>query len=109
VLSEGRLKGGSNNIAGLIAVRLALRWAKANGLREILVLTDSRNKLGLGPGEDREVGERLCAGAGSVPGDCRVAQTGGHGNRMSPTKRRTKRGSILEFGNKRYGSHEAGS
>jgi ribonuclease HI len=45
VLLEESSRGGSNNIAELHAVILALRNAKASGMDKVRVLTDSRNNL----------------------------------------------------------------
>jgi len=45
VVVEGSESGGSNNIAELIAVREALKWAKSQGWLEADIRTDSRNNL----------------------------------------------------------------
>ena len=45
VLAEKAEQGGSNNIAELIAVEMALRWAKQQGCEELHIKTDSQNNL----------------------------------------------------------------
>jgi ribonuclease HI len=57
VLRDESREGGSNNIAELIAVHLALNWCESNGIREVTVLTDSMNNLAWVNG--RKVGKHL--------------------------------------------------
>ncbi len=45
VLVEKHLKGGSNNIGELWAVAEAILYAKAKGIKEIEIYTDSQNNL----------------------------------------------------------------
>jgi len=45
VVSEQHERGGSNNIAELMAVEAAYRFASDQGMREVTVYTDSRNNL----------------------------------------------------------------
>ena len=42
IIADEHTDGGSNNIAELRAVCLALRWAREQGLREIQIRTDSQ-------------------------------------------------------------------
>jgi len=45
VLQQGHQQGGTNNIAEFLALRMALRYAVESSLREIRIVTDSRNNL----------------------------------------------------------------
>jgi ribonuclease HI len=45
VVAEWCGTGGTNNIAELHAVQMALTWAGQNGISEVEVRTDSRNNL----------------------------------------------------------------
>ena len=45
VLVEKTEEGGSNNIAELLAVKEALMWCVARGVKEAKIVTDSRNNL----------------------------------------------------------------
>lgn len=45
LLSEQSEPGGSNNIAELMAVRDALKWAYSHGIAAVEIRTDSRNNL----------------------------------------------------------------
>lgn len=45
IVVEGTAEGGSNNIAELIAVVEAVKWAKAQGWTHVSIRTDSKNNL----------------------------------------------------------------
>jgi len=51
VLVEGQVRGGSNNIAELLAVKEALVWATEHGCDAIEIRTDSRNNWPGSPAE----------------------------------------------------------
>src|SRR5215831_4089737 len=45
ILIDRQERGGSNNIAELLAVKEALEWCVANSLADVEITTDSKNNL----------------------------------------------------------------
>ena len=45
ILIEKKNKGGSNNIAEFIALYEAIKWCVDNKIREVKIITDSRNNI----------------------------------------------------------------
>jgi ribonuclease HI len=48
VVHESTHEGGSNNIAELLALEAAYRWAVTQGIKAVTIYTDSRNNLSWG-------------------------------------------------------------